>query len=421
MDLQQLLKPYKRKIALDAAIKAVAIALLVGLVTVLTAALALGGGALGIKAILTYSIPREIPFWVDILLDGAAAAASIPAGIVTALISGIITFVVVYKKGSQGIAKQVDSLGLDERLVTMIEYQNDPSYVAYVQRQDAQKRLSELNFNVVKVKFPAEKIISAVALLLSILLVFATVPLISNAIDRDIEPPDDNTLLDSLEKIDDIIDEAPITEDKKEELQETIDDLKDKLEQQPEEPELTPSEKQEAIEETKKELEDFLEEEQEKIKSLIEALKEDNITEELGYAIEELYNACQKGAKEEALQKGKDAVNAAMENLQAKIENSRITYEQLSTAITSAIMVADKGITDDMHALKVALQGFCENLKEMEEVDNSATAVEATILATIESGFEESKNDIIEAVVDIKDLEETIDKIEESFNSDVDD
>ena len=187
MDLHQLLKPYKRKIILEAAVRGIALGLLVGLVTVLGSALLLGGGGLGIKAILAFFSFREIPVWVDILLGAANIAASLTIGLIAGGISGALMFVSVYKKGTNEIAKQVDSLGLEERVVTMVEYQNDPSYVAYVQRQDAQTRLAEFNLDSVKVKFPAEKLMSAVALVLSVLVVFATIPFVSNAIDLERE------------------------------------------------------------------------------------------------------------------------------------------------------------------------------------------------------------------------------------------
>jgi (p)ppGpp synthase/HD superfamily hydrolase len=159
----------------------------------------------------------------------------------------------------------------------------------------------------------------------------------------------------------------------------------------------------------------MLKEEQEKIKSLIEALKDNYITEELGYAIEILYNAATTGGKSGEMQKGRDAVEAAMKNLQTSVEKSRVSYDQLMDAIEGAIAEADKGLAEDMHALKNALLGFCENLQEMEDVDNSSTASEQTILAVIEAGFTESTADIIEAVEDIKDLQDTIEEIEKEL------
>ena len=50
MNLQNLLKPYKKKIVLEAVIRAVAVGLLAGLVATLICALALGGSGVGVKA-----------------------------------------------------------------------------------------------------------------------------------------------------------------------------------------------------------------------------------------------------------------------------------------------------------------------------------------------------------------------------------
>ena len=49
-------------------------------------------------------------------------------------------------------AKRLDSMGLYERMVTMVEFQNDDSYMARVQREDAKKKLASINKNQIKIK-----------------------------------------------------------------------------------------------------------------------------------------------------------------------------------------------------------------------------------------------------------------------------
>lgn len=47
-------------------------------------------------------------------------------------------------------ARRLDRLGLEERLVTMVEYENDDSYIAQVQREDAKLNLAKLALSAVK-------------------------------------------------------------------------------------------------------------------------------------------------------------------------------------------------------------------------------------------------------------------------------
>lgn len=47
----------------------------------------------------------------------------------------------LFRPTSKKIAKRIDRLGLEERLITMMELQNDDSYIAMRQREDAQEKL----------------------------------------------------------------------------------------------------------------------------------------------------------------------------------------------------------------------------------------------------------------------------------------
>lgn len=59
-------------------------------------------------------------------------------------------------------ARRLDRLGLEERLVTMVEYENDDSFIAKLQREDAKANLTMLDTSAIKL------VISNVALILTI-------------------------------------------------------------------------------------------------------------------------------------------------------------------------------------------------------------------------------------------------------------
>lgn len=93
---------------------------------------------------------------------------SIGAGLASALICAVLFYFLLFRPTTQSIARQLDKLGLEERLVTMLELENDQSYIAMRQREDAQERLSALNKK--DVKFTLSK---AVIIAVSITAAFA--------------------------------------------------------------------------------------------------------------------------------------------------------------------------------------------------------------------------------------------------------
>ena len=68
---------------------------------------------------------------------------------VTALLTPLFYFV-KFRPDVVKNARRLDRLGLEERLVTMVEYENDDSYIAQVQREDAKLNLAKLALNAVK-------------------------------------------------------------------------------------------------------------------------------------------------------------------------------------------------------------------------------------------------------------------------------
>ena len=63
---------------------------------------------------------------------------------------GALCYFYKFRPTTKGIAKRVDALGLEERLLTMAELQNDDSYIAMRQREDAQAALASVNKSMLK-------------------------------------------------------------------------------------------------------------------------------------------------------------------------------------------------------------------------------------------------------------------------------
>jgi len=64
----------------------------------------------------------------------------------------VVLYLIKYRPTDKSIARRLDSLGLEERVITMQEYQNDDSYIARRQREDAEQALREVQSNQLKFK-----------------------------------------------------------------------------------------------------------------------------------------------------------------------------------------------------------------------------------------------------------------------------
>lgn len=76
--------------------------------------------------------------------------------IVFAVVFAIATVIFYYKKfrpHTKAIAKRIDELGLEERILTMTELQDQDSYIARRQREDALKSLQTVNAKLLKFSF----------------------------------------------------------------------------------------------------------------------------------------------------------------------------------------------------------------------------------------------------------------------------
>jgi len=66
-----------------------------------------------------------------------------------------------YRPNTMSNARRLDRLGLEERLVTMIEYQNDDSFMAEVQREDAKATLEKVHVNDIRLALSRKILVPA--------------------------------------------------------------------------------------------------------------------------------------------------------------------------------------------------------------------------------------------------------------------
>ena len=99
-----------------------------------------------------------------------------------------------YRPTAKAIAARVDRLGLEERLITMMELQNDDSFIALRQREDALASMQRVEPRQLKIVLPAFGIVFASLLFLcgtsmTVVTALAQNDIIDNPVDNIIDPP----------------------------------------------------------------------------------------------------------------------------------------------------------------------------------------------------------------------------------------
>lgn len=92
--------------------------------------------------------------------DGLWLILGVFAG-VSVLVS-VIFYFVKYRPDDMQSAKRLDGLGLHERLVTMVEYQDDSSSMATMQREDARRTLAKLDPRSIKILIPRAIVVALI-------------------------------------------------------------------------------------------------------------------------------------------------------------------------------------------------------------------------------------------------------------------
>lgn len=112
-----------------------------GIIKALLLAVICGFAANFLVAFITWFFPIN-GLWLSIGIGLGVFALTMP-----------LFYFTIFRPSSSSIAMRVDRLGLEERNITMLELENDPSYIALRQREDARQHIQRtINVNV-KVKF----------------------------------------------------------------------------------------------------------------------------------------------------------------------------------------------------------------------------------------------------------------------------
>ncbi len=130
-------KKYRARIAREGILKSILLSACIGL------------GALSLTVLFSWFFGFKGGLYVGLgLLVG-----------LTALLAPLFYYK-LYRPTTKAIAKRVDELGLEERVLTMVELENDPSYIAMRQREDTLKALGSVDHMLVKIAVSAALVIT---------------------------------------------------------------------------------------------------------------------------------------------------------------------------------------------------------------------------------------------------------------------
>ena len=137
MKNNQIFKRYHSRLVRESVLKSVVYGLIVGLAAAF--AISLVSWFFGYKGI-----------WL-----------AIGGGILLAAASSVLLYFIKYRPTAKDIARRVDGLGLEERVLTMMELENDESYIAMRQREDAKQKIAEADHKAIKIRL-AKKAVALV-------------------------------------------------------------------------------------------------------------------------------------------------------------------------------------------------------------------------------------------------------------------
>lgn len=111
-----------------------------GILKAFLISLAIGCGVLTLSMILSWFFGFKAGLWLSLGLFVATVGACTP-----------LFYIWKFRPSAKEIASRIDALGLEERVLTMTELENDDSYIAKMQREDTLKALGTVNHMLIKI------------------------------------------------------------------------------------------------------------------------------------------------------------------------------------------------------------------------------------------------------------------------------
>lgn len=349
--------PYKRKLKLEAALKSV-----------------IFGGIAGMTiGAATRILTRVVYLESNYLIVFSAAGAG-------TLVSMLLLYFLKFRPDTKETARRIDSTGLLERTVTMLELSDETSYIAGIQREDTIKRLNGISPAHLKYILSIKHILVGIFVMVSVIgISFLPIENLHVQAQDDSISQEEMSIINSLiDALRTKVDEAEVDSEIKSQLYTIIDELEREIDKYD-----TYIEKAAKVSEASAKIDQMLD----KVMTMNDiggALALYESTNELGTAI--------SSAKT-------DSVSTALENMRSMLtalsaSNLSEKLNLISDCIEKALgIVADNGI-DTRDELYQAVEAFGKSLGNIGEHSASGN----TVAAEINTAIEEAKTAINAAI-----------------------
>ena len=329
-------------------------------------------------------------------------------GLVAVIGGAIYVYRTKFQTTVNAVAKRIDELGLHERVITMIDYAENDSLICEKQREDTKEKLEKVESSQIKFRIPKVSIalLGVIAILAGSSLFLpnrtnsamansssssstsSSNPIVnSSSSSINIDDQIDEIIQKLIEEIRRIIDNADISDDAKMRLHGVVDVTVARLDDAK-----TPYEKIEILNDLKADIRHQIE----LMKSVGKSLEENDVTKELGQAIQSA-DGLQEGEEIAAIIN--PCIDKMIEDLAASDDPDKY-IEDLIYGIETALALATE---EENTELLTALSNFAKRLKGEEITDpevNARRYLKVVELADNDasSSIEDARQEIIDAL-----------------------
>ena len=329
-------------------------------------------------------------------------------GLVAVIGGEIYVYRTKFQTTVNAVAKRIDELGLHERVITMIDYAENDSLICEKQREDTKEKLEKVESSQIKFRIPKVSIalLGVIAILAGSSLFLpnrtnsamansssssstsSSSPIVnSSSSSINIDNQIDEIIQKLIEEIRRIIDNADISDDAKMRLHGVVDVTVARLDDAK-----TPYEKIEILNNLKADIRHQIE----LMKSVGKSLEENDVTKELGQAIQSA-DGLQDGEEIAAIIN--PCIDKMIEDLAAS-DNPDKYIEDLIYGIETALALATE---EENTELLTALSNFAKRLKGEEITEpevNARRYLKVVELADNDasSSIEDARQEIIDAL-----------------------
>lgn len=311
MSIKDALRPFKKRMTAEAVIRA---AVLSGVIAACVATV------LGMIHVLLPWMVTEAGILLTL------------AGVFVACFG--LLFPVLYRPSKRDVAKRLDSLGMSERVETMLEFEHHTTPAARLQREDTMTRLQGI-----KAKDLRLQISKPLSVLCAVFFVCATVLLFLPEINAFSRHP----IINALNQM---IPDSGLSEEFREDLEEIIGELEEKLENSEND-----EEREQAIENAMGQID--------------ESVQKENSRDELGGTLQNYGDLKELG---EAIQKGdKEGVSSALDHLKQEMADDPQKQESVADQLQNALEESEVDPENDLYE---ALENMMNGLKNPDQSMN---------------------------------------------------